>query len=157
MKGKSRLVARRSPIHGHGVFAGCDLPAGVKLVEYKGKRIRHAKADRLYAGGSETGHTFLFTLNQDWIIDANVDGNKARWINHSCEPNCQAVLYEDEEGRRKRDRVIIESLREIKAGEELCYDYGIRLEARHTARLKKIWACRCGAPSCSGTMLKRKR
>ncbi|MCK7594064.1 SET domain-containing protein [Pseudomarimonas salicorniae] len=157
MKAKKKLIARSSPIHGNGVFAACDLPAGVKLVEYKGKRISHDKADRLYAGGSDTGHTFLFTLNEDWIIDANVDGNKARWINHSCDPNCQAVLYEDEKGRRKKDRVIIESLREIKAGEELSYDYGITLEERHTPRLKKIWACRCGSPRCTGTMLKPKR
>jgi SET domain-containing protein len=157
MKGKRKLIARRSPIHGNGVFAACDLPGGVELVEYKGKRISHEKADKRYAGGSETGHTFLFTLNEDWIIDANVDGNKARWINHSCDPNCQAVLHEDGKGRRKRDRVIIETLREISAGEELCYDYGIQLEERHTARLKKIWACRCGSPKCTGTMLKPKR
>jgi len=157
MKQGKKLVARRSAIHGNGVFAGRDLPAGKELIEYKGKRISHDKADKRYAGGSETGHTFLFTLNDDWIIDANVDGNKARWINHSCDPNCQAVLHEDPKGRSKRDRVIIESLREIRAGEELTYDYGIRLEEPHTARLKKVWACRCGAANCTGTMLKPKR
>lgn len=156
MKKPKKLIAQTSPIHGNGVFAGRDLAEGEELVEYKGKRISHAKADRRYAGGSESGHTFLFTLNERWIIDANVDGNKARWINHSCDPNCQAVLHEDAKGRAKRDRVIIEALRAIKAGEELTYDYGITLEEPHTARLKKVWACRCGAPTCSGTMLKPK-
>lgn len=157
MRAKVRLVTRRSGIHGRGVFAACDIPAGVELIEYKGRRLRHEEADRLYAGGAETGHTFLFTLNEDWIIDASVGGNQARWINHSCDPNCQAVLHEDPQGRSERDRVIIESLRPIRAGEELCYDYGIRLEERHTPRLKRIWACRCGAANCTGTLLRPKR
>ncbi|GIX35711.1 MAG: SET domain-containing protein-lysine N-methyltransferase [Lysobacteraceae bacterium] len=157
MRAKVRLVTRRSGIHGRGVFAACDIPAGVALIEYKGRRLRHEEADRLYAGGAETGHTFLFTLNEDWIIDASVGGNQARWINHSCDPNCQAVLHEDPRGRSERDRVIIESLRPIRAGEELCYDYGIRLEERHTPRLKRIWACRCGAANCTGTLLRPKR
>ena len=156
MSARKKLIARQSPIHGNGVFAGVDLPAGETLIEYRGARITHAQADRRYAGGSETGHTFLFTLNERYIIDANVDGNDARWINHSCAPNCQAVLHEDPGSDRRLDRVMIESLRPIKAGEELTYDYGIRLEERHTPRLKKIWACLCGAPDCSGTMLKPK-
>lgn len=156
MRGGRRLIARRSPIHGNGVFAGRDLPAGLELIEYKGKRISHDQADRRYAGGSETGHTFLFTLNEHWIIDANVEGNNARWINHSCDPNCQAVLHESPDDP-KQDRVIIETLRPIRAGEELTYDYGIRLDEPHTARLKKIWACLCGSPRCTGTMLRPKR
>lgn len=156
MSARKKLIARQSPIHGNGVFAAVDLPAGETLIEYQGTRITHAQADRRYAGGSETGHTFLFTLNERYIIDANVDGNDARWINHSCAPNCQAVLHEDPGSDRRLDRVMIESLRPIKAGEELTYDYGIRLEERHTPRLKKIWACLCGAPNCTGTMLKPK-
>lgn len=152
-----RWVTRRSPIHGNGVFAAADLAAGITLIEYKGQRITHAQADRRYAGSAEGGHTFLFTLNQRYIIDANVDGNDARWINHSCEPNCQAVVEEAASGKPREDRVLIETLRPIGAGEELTYDYGIVLEQPHTARLKRIWACRCGAATCSGTMLKPKR
>jgi SET domain-containing protein len=151
-----RIVSRRSPIHGNGVFAAADLDAEETLVEYRGRLLTHAQADRAYPG-AETGHTFLFILNQDYVIDANVDGNVARWINHSCAPNCQAVLEEDEGGNRRRDRVFIQTLRPIKAGEELTYDYGITLQERHTPRLKAIWACRCGARRCTGTMLKPKR
>ena len=81
----------------------------------------------------------------------------ARWINHSCAPNCQAVLEENAEGNPRLDRVTIESLRAIKPGEELTYDYGITLEERLTPRLKKIWECRCGARECVGTMLRPKR
>lgn len=148
---------RRSPIHGNGVFATATIPAETELVEYKGRLLTHAQADRLYDGSSDTGHTFLFTLNDRYVIDANVDGNVARWINHSCAPNCQALVDEDEKGRRSKDRVFIETLREIKAGEELTYDYGITLGERQTPRLKKIWECRCGQPDCTGTMLKPKR
>lgn len=152
-----RIAARRSPIHGNGVFALVDIPAESHVVEYKGKRITQAQADRIYAGNSDGGHTFLFTLNERYIIDGGVQGNVARWINHSCDPNCQAVTIESGDGDARRDRVVIESLRPIKAGEELTYDYGIMLDEPHTARMKRIWACRCGASNCTGTMLKPKR
>lgn len=152
-----RIAARRSPIHGNGVFALVDIPAGTELIEYRGKRLTHAQADRLYANTSDTGHTFLFTLNERYVIDANSEGNIARWINHSCAPNCRAVVEEDEGGDRRRDRVLIETLRPLRAGEELTYDYGIVLEERLTPRLKAIWACRCGSRGCVGTMLKPKR
>ena len=148
---------RRSPIHGNGVFATADIPAETELVEYKGRLLTHAQADRLYDGTTDTGHTFLFTLNDRYVIDANVDGNVARWINHSCNPNCRAVIEENQEGRRSKDRVLIETLRTIRAGEELTYDYGISLGERLTPRLKRIWQCRCGDPDCTGTMLKPKR
>lgn len=151
-----RIQQRRSRIHGNGVFAAADLPAGTRLVEYKGLRRTHEDADERYGDSLDTGHTFLFTLNDDYLIDANVDGNVARWINHSCAPNCQAVLEEDAGGDPQRDRVFIESLRDIAAGEELTYNYGIRLSVPHTAKLKKQWACRCGAAECTGTMLQPK-
>ena len=150
-----RLIVRRSPIHGKGVYAAADLPAGVDLIQYKGRLLTHAQADREYGDGADTGHTFLFTLNDKYIVDANVGGNSARWINHSCAPNCRAYIEEDGGGRK--DRVMIETLRAIKAGEELTYDYGIVLDVPHTAKMKKVWACRCGAKRCIRTMLKPKR
>jgi uncharacterized protein len=152
-----RIVARRSPIHGNGVFALVDFKADAHVIEYKGTVITHAAADRRYAGNADSGHTFLFTLNDRYIIDGTQGGNVARWINHSCEPNCQALLQEDADGDKRRDRVLIETVRPIKAGDELTYDYGIVLDERHTPRLKKIWECRCGSAKCSGTMLKPKR
>ena len=152
-----RIAARRSPIHGNGVFALVDIPAKTELIEYRGKRLTHAQADRLYANTSDTGHTFLFTLNDKYVIDGGDGGNVARWINHSCAPNCQAWIVEHASGDPRKDRVVIESKRRIRAGEELTYDYGIVLEERQTAELKRIWACRCGAPKCTGTLLKPKR
>lgn len=150
-----RLIVRRSPIHGNGVYAAVDIPARTVLIQYKGQLLTHAEADRIYDDGADTGHTFLFTLNEKYIVDANVGGNSARWINHSCAPNCAAYI-EEVDGARK-DRVLIESKRAIKAGEELTYDYGIVLDVPHTPKMKKLWACRCGARKCTGTILKPKR
>lgn len=146
------IVVRRSRIHGHGVFAARDLPEGTALIEYTGRLITVAQADELY-DEIYTGHTFLFTLNEAYIIDGNVDGNDARWINHGCEPNCIPYLHAHPRDRRK-DRVIIETLRDVEEGEELSYDYGISFDVPYSARLKRIWACRCGAPTCTGTLLK---
>lgn len=151
------LALRRSPIHGNGVFATRDIAAGTELVQYRGLLRTIAQADRVYADTSGTGHTFLFTLNDKYVIDANVGGNVARWINHGCEPNCEAFVHESADGDPRKERVIIEARRAIKAGEELTYDYGIVLQERHTARLKRIWGCRCGAATCTGTMLQPRR
>ncbi|RDS84593.1 SET domain-containing protein [Dyella monticola] len=153
----SRIVARRSPIHGNGVFAVAPIKKGEEIIEYKGTLMTHTEADDMYGDGGETGHTFLFTLNDDYIIDANRKGNIARWINHSCAPNCAAFVLENDTGNPRKDRVVIEAKRNIKAGEELTYDYGIVLEVPHTARLKKKWQCLCGSPKCTGTLLKPKR
>lgn len=149
-----RFVAHRSPIHGNGVFATAPIAKGEEIVQYKGKLLTHAQADELYGDGGETGHTFLFTLNDEYIIDANQGGNTARWINHGCAPNCRAVVVESASGDPRRDKVVIEALRNIRAGEELTYDYGIVLDVPHTARLKKLWRCLCGAKQCTGTLLK---
>jgi SET domain-containing protein len=152
-----RIIRRQSPIHGNGVFASRDLPKGARVIEYKGRRLTHAQANRMYANDSESGHTFLFTLNEKFLIDGGDGGNDARWINHSCAPNCEAWVIENKQGDKQRDRVVIETRRAIRAGEELTYDYGITLEERQTPRLKRIWECKCGARKCTGTMLKPKK
>lgn len=152
-----KIEARRSDIHGNGVFAVAPIKKGEFIIEYKGKRRTHAEVDAEDAGDVESGHTFLFTLNDEYVIDANHKGNRARWINHSCKPNCEALLDEHEGRNRKKDRVLIEAIRSIKPGEELTYNYGITLDEPHTARLKKIWACKCGAKNCTGTMLQPKK
>ena len=152
-----RITARRSPIHGNGVFALAPIAKGETVIQYKGRLITHAQADRLYGDGADTGHTFLFTLNERYIVDANQGGNTARWINHSCEPNCEAVIEEAADGDPRRDRVLIQAIRDIASGEELTYNYGIVLDVPHTARMKKLWACRCGSRRCTGTLLQPRR
>jgi SET domain-containing protein len=151
-----KITTRKSAIHGNGMFAVAPIAKGDRLIEYKGKLRTHAQVDNAYGGEDETGHTFLFTLNDKYVIDANIDGNSARWINHSCSPNCESVTVEDPKGDKKKDRVFIEARRAIKPGEELTYNYGIVLDEPHTAALKKLWTCRCGSRKCTGTMLQPK-
>ena len=151
-----KITTRKSAIHGNGMFAVAPIAKGERLIEYKGRRRSHEEVDNDSSGDVESGHTFLFTLDEDWVIDANYEGNSARWINHSCAPNCEAVMEENEDDARA-SKVFIEAIRAIRPGEELTYDYGITLAQRHTPRLKKIWACRCGAKDCTGTMLRPKR
>jgi SET domain-containing protein len=152
-----KIEARLSPIHGNGVFATEAIKKGERIVRYKGKLRTHEEVDEEYGDDDEDGHTFLFTLNDDYVIDANVDGNVARWINHSCKPNCESEIEENAKGKRHKDKVFIHALRDIKAGEELTYNYGIVLDEPHTAKVKKLWACKCGAKNCTGTMLQPKR
>ncbi len=150
-----KIEARQSAIHGNGVFASAPIAKGERVIRYKGLLRTHAEVDRVYADELDTGHTFLFTLNDKYVIDANVDGNDARWINHSCDPNCEATWLEDG-GKKRKDKIFIEAMRDIAAGEELTYNYGIVLAEPHTAKLKKLWACRCGSKYCTGTMLQPK-
>jgi uncharacterized protein len=152
-----RIVQHSSPIHGNGVFAAIDLPKGTRVIRYRGKILTHDQANRRYGNDVDSGHTFLFTLNEKYLLDANEEGNIARWINHSCSPNCQAWVIEHASKDPKRDQIVIETRRAIRKGEELTYDYGIVLEEPHTPRIKKIWQCRCGSRRCTGTILTPKR
>lgn len=149
-KAKKLYEVRRSAIHGRGVFASDAIPKGARIIEYKGKRVKWSWASDAYPDvEGEPTHTFLFELDDDWVIDANQKGNAARWINHSCSPNCEAI---DEEGR-----IFIEAIRNIRPGQELGYDYNITSEDRLTPAEKKRWPCYCGSPKCRGTLLVPKR
>ena len=151
-----KIAKRRSGIHGNGVEAIAPIKKGEPIVEYKGKIITHAEADEQYYSDVGSGHTFLFTLNEDWIVDANVNGNIARWINTGCEPNAIAFIHSEDKKKPdpKKDRVIIEALRKIETGEEIIYDYGFDFDVPFTPELLKAWECRCGSPKCTGSMLK---
>lgn len=140
----------RSAIHGNGVFARRHIPAGERIVEYEGERITaDESAIRAENGGGPVNHTFFFSLADGNVIDGGSSGNDSRFINHACEPNCEA--YEED------GRVFIYSLQDIEKGEELNYNYALIYEERHTPAVKKLFECRCGAPSCSGTMLAPKK
>lgn len=145
-----RYVARRSGIHGRGVFATAKIRKGERIVEYVGERISHREADRRYGDLHEySPHTFLFLVNDRVVIDASYGGNTSRWINHSCQPNCEI----EQEG----ERIFIDARRDIAKGEELTYDYNLMLEERHTPAAKKANPCHCGARRCRGTLLGSKR
>ena len=148
---KRRIQVRKSGVHGKGVFALQAIAAGERIIEYKGEVIGWPEALRRHPHDpDDPNHTFYFSLDDgSHVIDAKVGGNAARWINHACAPNCRA---EESEGR-----VFIKALRKLKAGEELFYDYGLVIDERYTAKLKKEYACRCGSARCRGTLLAPKR
>jgi SET domain-containing protein len=145
-----RLQVRRSGVHGRGVFAMVPIEAGSVLIEYKGEVITWDEALRRHPHDpSDPNHTFYFHIDEQHVIDGKVGGNSSRWINHSCEPNCEA---EDRDGR-----IFIKALVDLYPGEELFFDYGLVIDGRMTAKLKKDYECRCGSASCRHTMLAPRR
>lgn len=143
-----KIQVRRSGVHGKGVFALRHIKKGERIVEYKGEITSWKKASARMAH-EDPDHTFLFGIDEDRVIDANVGGNSARFINHSCAPNCET--------EQVGDRVFIDAMRDIKPGEELSYDYQLTLDEPHTVKAKRQHACHCGAKRCTGTMLAKKR
>lgn len=140
---------RASPIQGFGAFAIRAIPVGTRLIEYAGERLTPQQADARYPDDGERHHTFLFAIDDDIVVDAAVNGNDARFLNHSCDPNCDVVV-EDK-------RLWIETIRDVEAGQELAYDYAFILPERHTPAAKRRYPCHCGAANCRGTILAKKR
>ena len=132
-----------SKVHGMGIFAKKDIKKGAKIIEYVGDKISKEEAEKraerqleLSLGNKECGAVYIFELNDEFDIDGNVEWNPARYMNHSCEPNCEIEIEDD--------RIWIIALRDIKKGEELNYNYGYDLEDF------KEHICKCGAGRCIG-------
>lgn len=137
-------------MHGKGVFALQPIQAGETIIEYKGQVITWKEALKRHPHDpDDPNHTFYFHIDDGRVIDAKVGGNAARWINHACDPNCEA---DEEEGR-----VFIRALRDLLPGEELFYDYGLIIDEPYTKKLKREYVCRCGSANCRGTLLAPKR
>jgi SET domain-containing protein len=132
---------RNSAIHGSGAFAVQRIRKGARVTEYTGERITNEEAFERY--GESIAHTFLFTVDSKTVIDPQYEGNNARFINHSCDPNCAS--FQD------KRRIFIEAIRSIEPGEELTYDY--RLIASDTETDAADYPCNCGAERCRGTLL----
>ncbi|MDD2810547.1 SET domain-containing protein-lysine N-methyltransferase [Rhodoferax sp.] len=145
-----RVQVRRSGIHGKGVFALQPMAAGDVILEYVGEVITWQEAQARHPhDAANPQHTFYFHIDATRVIDALHGGNSSRWINHSCDGNCEA---------QERDgRIFIQARRDIAAGEELHYDYGLMLDERYTPKLKAQYPCWCGAAQCRGTLLASKR
>jgi hypothetical protein len=146
---KRYWTVRSSSIHNRGIFARCDIPYDAPIIEYIGEKITKAESSRrgeaLVEKAKKTGGAavYVFTLNQRYDIDGAKGKNPARYINHSCAPNCEAYII--------RGRIWIYSLREIKAGEELTYNYGFDVDT---------WdehPCRCGTDRCVGFIVEEKQ
>lgn len=143
---KSLFIVRESSIHGKGVFAAADIKKGSPIIEYKGQHISQDEANELYGEDNDGHHhTVLFTIDDDYVIDANSKGNDARFINHSCDPNCEAMQY--------GQRIFIEAIKNIKKDEELTYDYHLQVDKPHTKSKLKQYVCHCGSKNCRGTQV----
>ncbi len=141
------FVVKGSKIAGRGAFATRPIRKGERIIEYLGERVSHAVADARYDDHKDgVHHTFLFSVSTRVVIDASVDGNEARFINHSCDPNCESVI----EG----GRVFIDAAKAIKTGTELVYDYAYTRDGSETEEEETgLYGCRCGAKNCRGTIL----
>jgi SET domain-containing protein len=140
------IEVRHSPVHGYGVFAARRIRKGTTVMEYLGDRVSHEQADARYDDKDPNdNHTFLFTVDAKTVIDAGVNGNEARYINHGCDPNCESTAI--------NKRIFIEAIRTIQPGEELSYDYQIQRDSDDDPNIDEVYACRCGAKNCRGTML----
>jgi uncharacterized protein len=137
---------RHSPVHGYGVFALRRIRKGTTVTEYLGDRVSHEEADTRYEDKDPNdNHTFLFTVDSKTVIDGGVGGNDARFINHGCDPNCESTT--------QNKRIYVEAIRTIQPGEELAYDYQIERDPEDPPNVDEIFACRCGAAKCRGSML----
>jgi uncharacterized protein len=144
------MELRASAIHGLGGFARTDIPKGTRIIEYVGEKIGNREADRRYDDAAmKRHHTFLFILNDRTCVDAAFDGNESRFLNHSCAPNCEAVIT--------RGHIWLEARRKIAAGTELVYDYQFEDDPSYTEDDLRFYACRCGAANCRGTIVKTRR
>lgn len=143
-----------STIHGRGVFARNKIKKGDCVIEYRGQRISWKEALRRHPHDpSQPNHTFYFSITNGKVIDGNVKGNDSRWINHSCKPNLEAREIKD---KKKRLRVFLFAVKNIKEGAELFYNYALELDGEHTKEDKNNYLCLCGAKKCRGTMLAKK-
>ena len=151
VKSTRPYIVRNSQIHGRGVFAARKIKKGTCIIEYKGQRIEWPEAlERPDTDPDNPFHTFFFSLDDGRVIDAAVRGNAARWINHSCSPNCETE--EDDDGR-----VNVLAKKSIDAGAELTYDYKLTVDGKLNKKERAHFACRCGKKKCRGTMLELKK
>lgn len=144
-----RIQVRKSGVHGKGVFALQDIAKGDTVIEYVGEIISAQEAeDRHPHDPKDPNHTFYFQIDEDRVIDALYGGNSARWINHCCSPNCKPEVIDG--------RVFIKAKKNIPAGAELNYDYGLIIDEPITKALIDQYPCWCGSPKCRQTLLAQK-
>lgn len=128
------------------MFATRPIRKGQRLIRYVGQALTHEEADRRYDDRNGRHHTFLFVLDDDTVLDAKRGGNDARFINHSCDPNCETVIEDGE--------IWVEAIKSIAPETELVYDYRFEWDDAYDPDDVRYYACRCGSPKCRGTILR---
>ncbi|TMS10039.1 Histone-lysine N-methyltransferase 2C [Larimichthys crocea] len=137
---RANVYLARSRIQGLGLFAARDIEKQTMMIEYNGTILRNEVAiskEKIYR--SQNRAVFMFRIDSEHVVDATRTGGLARYINHSCGPNCVAEVVTFERGYK----IIISCIRRIEKGEELCFDYQF-----DTAEGQHKIACHCGAPEC---------
>ncbi len=139
---------KNSKIHGHGVFAISKIKKNTKIIQYIGEKVTRSEGNRRsekrikkYLNSNKTGSVYIFELNKKYDIDGSPSYNKARYINHSCSPNCEIDIINDE--------IWIKSIKNIKKDEELSYDYGYSFDMNDY----KDHTCKCGSKNCIGFII----
>tara|TARA_B100001057_G_scaffold496532_1_gene598252 strand:+ start:752 stop:1234 length:483 start_codon:yes stop_codon:yes gene_type:complete len=139
---------KKSKIHANGVYATERIPKNTKIIEYIGEKVTRSEGDRRsekrikkYLRSKKTGSVYIFELNNKYDIDGSPKYNKARYINHSCKPNCEVEI--------KKGRIWIVSIKRINKGDELSYDYGYEFDEDDY----KDHICKCGSSNCIGYII----
>ena len=140
---------KKSKVHGTGVFANQIIPKKTKVIEYIGRKVSKSEGDKIsekrlkkYLNSKKTGSVYVFELNKRFDIDGSPLYNKARYINHSCSPNCEVDII--------RGHIWISSIKNISEGEELSYDYGYEFDENY-----KDHVCKCGSKNCIGFIISK--
>tara|TARA_Y100001980_G_C14213122_1_gene72020 strand:+ start:55 stop:537 length:483 start_codon:yes stop_codon:yes gene_type:complete len=139
---------KKSKIHAYGVFAEKRIPKGTKIIEYIGEKVSRKEGDKRsekrlkkHLHSKTTGSVYIFELNKHYDIDGSPNYNKAKYINHSCNPNCEVEIT--------KNRIWIKSIKNIREGDELSYDYGFEFDEDDY----KDHKCKCGSKKCIGYII----
>ena len=139
---------KKSKVHANGVFATKKISKNTKIIEYIGEKINRSEGNRRsekrikkYLNSNKTGSVYIFELNNRYDIDGSFNYNKARYINHSCNPNCEVEIIDG--------HIWIVSIKNIKKGEELSYDYGYEFDKDDF----RDHVCKCGSKDCIGFII----
>lgn len=143
-------VVKKSKVHGFGVFAKKPIKKNTKIIEYIGEKITKKEGDRRsaqrikkYLNSKIDGSVYIFELNAKFDIDGSPKYNKARYINHSCNPNCEVEI--------ESGKIWIKSIKKIRKDEELSYDYGYEFDKDdYTDHV-----CKCESKKCIGYIISR--
>ena len=135
-----KYFRKKSGINNLGLFAGRDIKKGEKVIEYKGRKLTHKQVeedDRF----DNSKAIYLFTLNERYVLDGDTKTNTAKYINHSCDPNCEVDII--------KGKIWIIAIKDIKKGDELSYDYGFGYHADF-----RQFPCKCGSKNCCGYIVR---